>query len=214
MIGSSQGGSPTLPRNKGSYSPAAPNSGYASHQAWQQAGAPKSIMQKPTAGGVPSIGGWPEPQPNQPRTALQRPQYISDEATENSVNNTIAEGVKNADQRYQLKQTDRAGFSRGSGAKYFASQHGAAEMGKAAAEAAQTRSQDQMQNAQMRSDYEQAREKEAQSIAMTQHAFNQANWAQQFAQQQAATQLMMSLMAPGNIPQMPQPPRPFNWPSR
>ena len=65
-------------------------------------------------------------------------------------------------------------------------------MGKAAQQAADIRSQDQMANDKMRSDYEQMREKEAQNLAMVQHQVAQSDWAKQFAEQSAAAQMQMA----------------------
>jgi hypothetical protein len=184
MIGSSQGGQPTAPRGSGvgrfdnTY-------GYGSQSAWQAAGAPK--------GGQPGPGA--NSQAISSQSSIRPPKYISQDATDSSVNNTLAMGYQNADQRFQMKQMDRAGVSRGKGAQYIAGQMGTQEMGKAASEAAQTRAQDQMQNAQMKSDYERAREMEAQSLAMTGHSFDQADWNRWFAQQQSAAQLMQALMS-------------------
>lgn len=205
MIGSSQGGQPTVPR-QGLYNPAAPNSGYSSQQAFEQAGAPKGGQPRPPRPGYQGIGQVTNGPSIYGQSTIKAPKYISDDATESSVNNVMARGYQNADQRYQMKQMDRAGLSRGKGTQYIAGQQGVQEMGKAAAEAAGVRSQDQMQNAQMKSDYERAREMEAQSLAMSQNMFEQADWNRQFAQQQAAMQLMMSLMSPSAIPSPPRPP--------
>lgn len=206
MIGSSQGGQPTQPRT-GIYNPTQPYNGYSSQQAFEQAGSPKGGggPRPPRPGqyqGAPQSMGFPD----NGQSTIRQPKYISDDATEGAVNNVLARGYQNADHHYQMKQLDRAGFSRGKGAQYIAGQQGVQEMGKAASEAAGVRATDQMQNAQMRSDYEKARESEAQSAQMTAQAFNQANWSQAFAQQQAAMQLMMSLMSPSAIPSPPRPP--------
>lgn len=139
------------------------------------------------------------------QSGVRPPNYISDQATESSVNNVLARGYQAADRRYQTKQLDKPGFSRGKAAQYIAGQQSVQEMGKAAAEAAGVRSQDQLQNAQMKADYERAREQQAQSMGMSQHKMNMAHlsgetarqindWNTSFAQQQAALQLMMSLM--------------------
>ena len=146
------------------------------------------------------IGSSQGGQPTVPRlsvssqSSIRPPNYISDQATEGSVNNVLARGYQIADRRYQTKLQDRPGFSRGKGSQYIAGQQASQEMGKAAAEAASVRAQDQLQNAQMRADYERAREIDAQSTGMAAHQVSQANWYRQFAQQQAAVQLMTSLM--------------------
>lgn len=198
MIGSSQGGQPPATK-QGVYNPSAQYSGYSSRDAFEQAGAPKSSRPQPQP--LPS----PPSQNSQvisAQSSIRPPQYISDDATESSVNNVMALGYQNADQRYQMKQLDRPGLRRGKGSQYIAGQQGVQEMGKAAANAAGVRAQDQMQNAQMKADYEKASEQEAQSLAMTANAFDQADWNRWFAQmqamarqQQAASQLMASLMS-------------------
>lgn len=215
MIGSSQGGQPTAPiirstdyqprygqaqQKPQAQMPKAPfdtTYGHGSQAAWQNAGAPKSSIPRPTVGqaypGIGQVTG--SPGGINAQSTIRPPKYISNDATESSVNNILAQGYQNADQRFQMKQQDRAGFSRGRGNQYVAGQMSTQEMGKAASEAAQTRAQDQMQNAQMKSDYERAREMEAQSLALSEHGFQQADWNRWFAQQQAAAQLMQALMS-------------------
>lgn len=127
------------------------------------------------------------------QSTIKKPQYIDINTTEDAVNNVMAQGFQHGDQRYQMKQLDRAGVSRGKGQQFIAGQEGAQAMSKAAESAAQMRSEDQASNAKMRSDYEKARELEAQNLAMVQHAKGQADWSTQFARQSAAAQLQMSM---------------------
>lgn len=135
------------------------------------------------------------------QSTFQQPRFIGINQTEDAANNVMALGYQQADQRYQTKQLDRAGFSRGKGQQFMAQQQGAQELSKAAGQAAEVRSQDMKANAQMQSDYEKAREMEAQSYAMSQHAMSQADWARQFAHQQNAASLMEALLAQAQTPQ-------------
>lgn len=137
----------------------------------------------------PAVGGSPPPQ------------YIDIDTTEDAVNNVIAEGVQHGDQRYQVKQMDRAGVSRGRGQEYMAAQEGQRAMGKAAGQAAQIRMEDQKQNAQMRADYERMKAQEQMSAGMAAHAMGEADWSVDFARQQAAMDMLReALMGPGYQP--------------
>jgi len=91
-----------------------------------------------------------------------------------------------------MKQLDRAGLSRGKGQQFMAGQEGVQAMGQAANQAAELRAKDQATNSQMRSDYEKARELEAQNLAMVQHGISQSVWSRQFAKQSAASQIQMA----------------------
>lgn len=128
------------------------------------------------------------------QSTIKPPQYIDIEDTEASVNNTLARGQQAGDERYQIKQMDRAGMSRGKGQKTAAQIQSAKEMGAAANEAAETRAGDQLNNAKMRADYEKARESEALAIAGAQFGINFAGMQAQLAQQAQAANLMFSLM--------------------
>lgn len=141
---------------------------------------------KPVAKSQPVTGGYSG------QSTIQQPRYISDSATESAAGNAMAQGYANADQRYQVKQLARNGVSTGAGSRFMAAQEGAQEMGKAAQQAADIRSQDQLANDKMRSDYEQLREKEALNLAMVQHQLSQSDWAKQFAEQSAQAQLQMA----------------------
>lgn len=135
---------------------------------------------------APVQASQPIPRPSPPTPWIQKPQYISMDTTESSVNNTMARGYQAADNRFNLKQTDRAGISRGKGQQFIAAQGGAQAMAQAASQAGQVRADDDKANAGMRSAYEQQVEQERQNRFMNQHAMDQADWARRFAQQQAA----------------------------
>jgi len=141
--------------------------------------------------GFPSQGGSKPPYSGQ--STIKKPQYIDINTTEDAVNNVMAQGFQHADQRYQTKQLDRAGLSRGRGQQFIAGQEGAQAMSKAAEGAAQIRTEDQLANSKMRSDYEKARELEAQNLAMVQHARGQADWSRNFGHMSAAAQLRMAM---------------------
>lgn len=128
------------------------------------------------------------------QSTIKTPRYIQDSTTQDSVNNTLAQGQANADGRFQVKKLDRAGLSRGAGQNFMAAQEGVQQMQKAAGAAAEVAASDQQQNDQMRSDYERAREMEAQSNAMIQHNLAQSDWARGFAQQSLNAQLEMAQM--------------------
>lgn len=165
---------------------------------------PSAGAQSPTLlSGLMAPKGSPSPPAAQPPAApqgysgqstVQKPRYIGIEQTEGAVNNVLAQGYQQADPRYQVKQLDRAGFSRGKGQQFVAAQAGAQAQAEAAGKAADIRTQDEKANSAMRADYEKARELQAQNIAMVQHAMSQADWARGFAQRQNAQQLMLSLL--------------------
>ena len=126
------------------------------------------------------------------QSTIKAPRYIQDGTTQDSINNTLAQGQSNADQRFQVKKLDRAGFSRGQGQNFMAAQEGVQQMHKAAGAAADVEASDQQTNSQMRSDYERAREMETQNNAMIQHNVAQSDWARNFAQQSLNAQLQMA----------------------
>jgi hypothetical protein len=126
------------------------------------------------------------------KSTISKPRYISDSTTQDSINNTLAQGYSNADQRFQTKKLDRAGLSRGKGQNYMAGAEGVQQMQKAASAAAEVDASDQQQNDQMRSDYQRSSEMEAQNNTMIQHQLAQNSWAQGFAQQSLNAQLKMA----------------------
>ena len=139
------------------------------------------------------------------QSTIKEPNYIDINTTEDAVNSVMAEGWQNADSRYLGKRMQRNGVSAGKGQQFIANQEGAQNISEAAGKAADIRSQDMAANSKMRSEYEKAREQEAQALSMIQHSKDQSDWAKQFAyqsaqaqiqmaQQQAQLQLMMALM--------------------
>ena len=150
-----------------------------------KSGAPKPPQAQPQAQ-PPAAGPFARP------SGVQKPQYIDINATEDAVNNLMAQGYQQGDQRYQMKRSDRAGLSRGRGQQFIAGQEAAQAVGKAAEASAQVRSEDQATNAKIRSDYEKAREQEKMAGGMFGHAIGQANWSRQFAEESANAQLQMA----------------------
>jgi hypothetical protein len=126
------------------------------------------------------------------QSTIKKPNYLSMDTTEDAVNNVMAKGYQQGDGRFQMKQLDRAGISRGRGQQFVAGQEGAQAVGEAANKSAEMRVQDMAANSKMRSDYEKAREQEAQQMAMIQHARSQTDWTRQFAEQSAAAQIKMA----------------------
>jgi hypothetical protein len=146
-------------------------------------------------GGLPVATLQPAPKPTAPQQSpwVQKPQYIDMNTTEDVVNNSLARGYQAGDSRYNIKQTDRAGLSRGKGAQYIANQGGAQAIAEANSQAFKSRMDDQKANAGMRSAYEQQMEQERQNQMMNQHTMDQSDWARRFAQQQAAFQAVNSM---------------------
>lgn len=116
---------------------------------------------------------------------ISAPKYISMDTTEDAANNILAKGYQHGDFRYQAKQADRAGLSRGKGQQFVAGQQSAQAVTTAANQAAELRAKDLEANQKLRSSYEDAREREAQSLAMSAHGLNQADWNRSFARQSA-----------------------------
>ena len=138
-------------------------------------------------------------------STMQSPRYIQDSTTQDAINNTMAQGHANADQRFQVKNLDRAGVSRGAGQNFMAAQEGVQQMQKASEAASEVEAADQEQNSKMRSDFQKNSEMEAQNNAMIQHQLAQTEWAKKFAeesmqaqleiaQQQAMLQLQLTLL--------------------
>ena len=73
------------------------------------------------------------------QSTVRPPQFINDSTTESAANNMMAQGWQAADQRYNMKKTDRAGISRGKGQQFIAGQEGAQAMSTAAAQTAEMR---------------------------------------------------------------------------
>ena len=128
------------------------------------------------------------------QSTISEPRYLADSTTEDAANNLMAQGYQQADPRYQMKKLAKAGVSSGAGQQFIAGQEGAQAMSQAAGQAADIRSQDQMANDKMRSDYEQMREQEALQKAMLQHKMSQSDWSRKFAEQSANASLQMSYL--------------------
>lgn len=169
------------------YKPGRAFSGYGQQQKSGSIMAPKTPQAPPSPWRPTGQGGYTG------QSTIKKPEYIDINTTEDAVNNVMAQGFQHGDQRYQMKQLDRAGVSRGKGQQFIAGQEGAQAVSKAAESAAQIRSEDQAANAKMKSDYEKAKELEAQNLSMVQHAKSQADWSRQFARQSASAQLQMAM---------------------
>lgn len=128
------------------------------------------------------------------RATTEEPKYIEDNVTNNAVQNVMASGIANSDLGFLTKSLSRPGFSQGAGQEYRGALQSAQEMSKAATQAGQIESEDQLANSRMKSSYEKARELEGQNYAMSMHQMNQADWAMNFAKNQAATQSQMNYL--------------------
>jgi hypothetical protein len=126
------------------------------------------------------------------QSSIQKPRYISDDATEGAVNNVLAQGIAQGDQRFQAKQVDKQGFSRGRGQAFMAAQSGQQAISQAASQAAGLRAEDQMRNANMQSDYENQRERQGMATAMNTWERSQADWSVASARRQAQAQLFLN----------------------
>lgn len=128
------------------------------------------------------------------RATTEEPKYIEDYVTNSAVQNAMAGGIANSDLKFLTKSLSRPGFSQGAGQEYRGALQSAQEMSKAATQAGQIESEDQLANSRMKSSYEKARELEGQNYAMSVHQMNQADWAMQFARKQSATQSQMNYL--------------------
>jgi hypothetical protein len=122
------------------------------------------------------------------------PKYISADSTQSAINNRMGQAHMMGDQRMFQKQAARNGLgsSRGTGYLSQIGQQQALSQGRA--DSAGIAAQDQMNNAKARLDFQFGREREAQALAMVQHAMSQAGWGQQFAGAQAAESIRRALM--------------------
>jgi hypothetical protein len=89
------------------------------------------------------------------------------------------------DPRVFQKQFARAGLSSSKGTEYFSQVGQQQALAQGRADSAGIDAQDQMSNAKARLDYQYGAEREAQALAMVQHAMSQADWSTGFARQQA-----------------------------
>jgi len=120
------------------------------------------------------------------------PKYIDTNTTEDAVNNVMAQGQQQADARYQLKQLDKAGISRGRGQQYIAAQEGASAVSKAASQAAEMRLADEATNSKMRSEYEKTSEEAALRDQANKHDKSETDWATQYQRATIGNQLRMA----------------------
>ena len=171
------------------------------------------ITSRPTGGsgdsyGVPASGAMPLPvlkAPSMPgrapggqapaanayngQSTWNAPQQISADSTQSAMNNRIGQAHMMGDQRIFQKQFARNGLGASKGTDYFAQVGQQQALSQGRADAAGIAAQDQANNAKARLDFQYGREREAQALAMVQHALSQSGWAQQFAQQEAAAKI-------------------------
>lgn len=162
--------------------------GEAPARAFRERNRKKSGGSQPQSGGSQGGGGYTG------QSTIKPPKYIADATTEDAAGNVMAAGYQQADPRYQTKKITKAGISNGAGQQFIAGQEGVQAMSQAAGQAADIRSQDQMANDKMRSDYEQMRETEALQKSILQHQMAQSDWSRRFAEESANAQLQMSYM--------------------
>lgn len=162
--------------------------GNAPAEAFRKYNADIKEKQNKSGGGQGQDGGYTG------QSTIKPPKYIDDGTTEDAANNAMAQGYQQADPRYQMKQLARAGMSSGAGQQFIAGQEGVQAMSQAAGQAADIRTQDQMANDKMRSDYENMREQEALQKSMLQHQMAQSDWSRKFAEQSANASLQMSYL--------------------
>lgn len=126
--------------------------------------------------------------------SLTKPRYIPFETTESAANNAIAQGLQEGDQRYQMKKTDRQGFSRSAGSQFMAAQAGQQEIQKGADAAAGIRSEDQLANSKMRADYQQMQDQLAESSRMADWSRQQSKWSVDFANRQSLVDMLKAAL--------------------
>ena len=154
----------------------------------------------PAAGGKPI---QPMPFPGKPVTGVpaspgnlsgqstwQPPNYISADSTQSAVNNRMGQAHMMGDQRIFQKQFARNGLGSSRGTAYAAQIGQQQALGQGRAESAGIQAQDQSNNSKARLDFQNGQEREAQALAMVQHALSQSGWSQDFARQQAMAQIL------------------------
>jgi hypothetical protein len=120
------------------------------------------------------------------QSTWQQPNYISDASTQSAINNRMGQAQMMGDPRIFQKQMARNGISSSRGTDYFSQIGQQQALGQGRADSAGIASQDQMNNAKSRLAYQYGSEREAQALAMVQHAMSQADWSRGMAGQQAA----------------------------
>jgi len=131
-------------------------------------------------GGGGSAGGKsaaPAAQGYSGQSTFAPPKYIADSATQDAVSNTLANADMNADVRGLAKQGITPGRSAGKGDVFRAKMQSALAQAQGRNDAANIEMGDMTANSKMRTDYEYAREMEAQKLAQLQHAASQSEWA-------------------------------------
>ena len=147
-------------------------------------GAKPPALKGPLGGPV----SQPLPRPNTGigGQATQRaPDMISIDSTQSAINNRMGQAHMMGDPRLIEKQMARNGLSSSRGTAHLAQVGQQQALGEGRADSAGIAAQDQMSNAKARLDSQYAQEREAQALAMVQHALGQANWAEGFAGRQA-----------------------------
>lgn len=152
-----------------------------------QPGKPINAMPFP---GQPVAGVPASPGNISGQSTWQPPNYISADSTQSAVNNRIGQAHMMGDQRNFQKQFARNGLGSSRGTAYAAQVGQQQALGQGRAEAAGIQAQDQSNNAKARLDFQNGQEREAQALAMVQHALSQSQWSQDFARQQAAAQIL------------------------
>ena len=123
--------------------------------------------------------------------APDQPDYITAEASESRQNNIMGQGIQNADSRYQTKQLDKAGFSRGAGQQHKGAVNSARTLHDAAKSANESRANDQQLNSTLKRGYNDEVERRTQFAAGMQQQQDQSDWQRQFEQNQLNSQLFM-----------------------
>ena len=140
--------------------------------------------------GKPVTGAPASPGNISGQSTWQPPNYISADSTQSAVNNRMGQAHMMGDQRNFQKQFARNGLGSSRGTAYAAQVGQQQALGQGRAEAAGIQAQDQSNNSKARLDFQNGQEREAQALAMVQHALSQSGWSQDFARQQAMAQIL------------------------
>lgn len=123
--------------------------------------------------------------------APDQPNYVTAEASESRQNNIMGQGIQNADSRYQTKQLDKAGFSRGAGQKHKGAVNSARTLHDAAKSANESRANDLQLNNTLKREYSDEVERRTQFAEGMRQNQEQSDWQRQFEQNQLNAQLFM-----------------------
>lgn len=123
--------------------------------------------------------------------APDQPNYITAEASEARQNNIMGAGIQAADERYQTKQLDKAGFSRGAGQRHQGATNSARTLHDAARDANKARADDQQLNNTLRREYNDEVERRTQYAEGMRQQLAQSDWQRQFEENQLNAQLFM-----------------------